>query len=190
MVLRQLGNAGSTDIFIAPVEADAAPGGAGIRLGKPEVLLGSPFTETRAALSPDGRWLAYASNETGRFEVSVRPFSPQGGGTGGRWQVSVAGGGGPLWSRDGRELLFRTLDGRVMAAAYTTQGGSFAPGKSRVWTEVRVVTVGFARSYDISPDGKRLAAVLLGDAEGEKLPTSLTVLLNFTDELRRRAGGR
>jgi len=188
LMLRKPGNVGSADILIAPLEADAAPGRAALRLGKPELLLGSPFVETQAAFSPDGRWFAYSSNETGRFEIYVRPFSPQGAGPGGQWQISSDGGNSPVWSRDGRELLFRARDGRVLAAAYTTQGASFTPGKIRVWTENRMQTTGFARNYDISPDGKRLAAVLMGDAEGAKPPTSLTVLLNFTDELRRRGG--
>ena len=92
-----------------------------------------------------------------------------------------------MWSRDGRELVFRALDGRVMAAACAAKGDSFAAGKPRVWTETRIRPSGAVASYDIAPDGKRLAAILADD--GEKLPTHLTVLLNFLDELRRKAPG-
>ena len=171
------------DIFTMPVEADPGPGALGIRLGKAELFLGTPFVEVHAVFSPDGRWLAYASNESGTLEVYVRSFP----GPGGRWQVSTGGGRWPLWSRDGRELLFETLDQRVMTVGYTTQGDSFAPGKPQVWTETRLRNAGLLSNYDLAPDGKRLAAFVADDADGEKLPTHLTFLLNFFDELRRKA---
>ena len=95
-----------------------------------------------------------------------------------------------MWSRDGRELLFQTLDRRVMAVGYTAKGDSFAVGKPRVWTETRLRgAVGTGSTYDLAPDGKRLAAFAGDDAGGEKLPTHLTFLLNFFDELRRKAPG-
>ena len=93
-----------------------------------------------------------------------------------------------MWSRDGRELLFRTLDWRVMAVSYTTKGDSFAAAKPRVWTETRL-RASISPNYDLAPDGKRLAAIVAEDAEEEKLPTHLTFLLNFFDELRRKAPG-
>jgi serine/threonine-protein kinase len=99
----------------------------------------------------------------------------------------MGGGSFPLWSRDGRELVYETLDGRVMAASYTAQGDSFAVGKPRVWSETRLQGFGVNSNYDLAPDGKRLAAILAGDEA-----THLTFLLNFFDELRRRApaGGK
>jgi len=147
LAFSQLGNGGSFDIFTAPVE-----GGPGVRLGKAELFLGTPFNELYPAFSPDGRWLAYESNETGTNEVYVRPYP----GPGGRWQISTGGGGFALWSRDGRELLFETLDWRVMAVSYTAKSDSFA-------------------------------AIIADDANGDKPITHLTSLLNFFDELRRRA---
>ena len=186
LAINQLGNGGSGDIFTLPVEADSGPGAPGIRLGKAELFLGTPFDEFQPAFSPDGRWLAHASNESGTFEVYVRPFLMPGGGPGGRWQVSTGGGRRPLWSRDGRELLFLAVDGRVMAAGYTAQGDTFAAAKPRVWTEARVRNVAFS-TYDIAPDGKRLAAILADEGEVEKLPANLTFLMNFGDELRRKA---
>ena len=176
------------DIFTMPVEADPGPGALGIRLGKAELFLETPFDEVHPIFSPDGHWLAYASIESGTHEVHVRPFP----GPGGRWQVSTDGGRWPLWSRDGRELLFETLDQRVMAVSCTAKGDSFAAAKPRVWTETRLRSTGvFNPNYDLAPDGKRLAALLADDANGEKLPTHLTFLLHFFDELRRRApGGR
>jgi eukaryotic-like serine/threonine-protein kinase len=113
-----------------------------------------------------------------------RPFP----GPGGRLQVSTGGGTFPLWFRDGRELLFEALGQRVMAASYTAKGDSFAAGKPRMWTETRLRDIGPNSNYDLAPDGKRLAAFLADEqANGEKPPTHLTFLLNFFDELRRRA---
>jgi Tol biopolymer transport system component len=183
------GNGGSFDIFTAPVEGDPGRGALGVRLGKPELFLGTPFAEGYSRFSPDGRWLAYQSNESGTFEVYVRPFP----GPGGRWQISMGGGLYPVWSRDGRELLFATLDQRVMAVGYSVSGDSFAAGKPRVWSGTRLLNVAGAQVYDLAPDGKRLAAILASDdASAQKLPTHLTFLLNFFDELRRRApaGGK
>jgi serine/threonine-protein kinase len=180
------------DIFTAPVEGDPGrgatlSGAAGVRLGKAELFVGTPFLEVLPAFSPDGRWLAYQSNESGTFEVYVRPFP----GPGGRWQISTGGGLFPVWSRDGRELLFETMDQRVMAVSYTvihqTGGDSFAAGKPHVWTEVRLRSLATPSNYDLAPDGKRLAAMLPDDASGDKPHTHLTFLLNFFDELRRRA---
>jgi hypothetical protein len=94
---------------------------------------------------------------------------------------------------DGRELLFQTLDGRVMAVGYSVKGDSFAARKPRVWSETRLSNGAGMPVYDLAPDGKRLAAILASDqAGGEKPPTHLTFLLNFFDELRRRApaGGK
>jgi dipeptidyl aminopeptidase/acylaminoacyl peptidase len=187
LAIHQPGNGGSFDIFTLPVEADSGPGAAGVRLGKAELFLGTPFNEFAAAFSPDGRWLAYHSNESGTQEVYARPFSLPGGGTGGRWQVSTGGGRIPLWSRNGRELLFVAPDRRVMAAGYTAQGDTFVAAKPRVWTEARVRGFGGFPAYDIAPDGKRLAAMVADEKAAEKLPTNLTVLVNFGDELRRKA---
>ena len=183
LAIFQDGNGDSPDIFTMPVEGDPGPGTLGVRLGKAELFLGTPFMEVYPAFSPDGRWLAYASDESGNSEVYVRPFP----GPGGRWQVSTGGGRFPLWSRDGRELLFETLDQHVMAVSYTAKGGSFAAGKPRVWTETRLRNAGLLPNYDLAPDGKRLAAMVAGDASSDKPPTHLTFLLNFFDELRRKA---
>ncbi len=193
----QVGNGGSPDIFTAPVEigpgrGDPArgatlPGSAGVRLGKAELFLGTPFAELYPAFSPDGRWLAYASNESGTYEVYVRPFP----GPGGRWQISTDGGVLPLWSRGapgaGRELIFKTLDDRVMAVSYNAKGDSFLAEKPRAWPGARLREIGSFSTYDLAPDGKRLAAFLAEDSNGDKPPTHLTFLLNFFDELRRRA---
>jgi Tol biopolymer transport system component/predicted Ser/Thr protein kinase len=168
----QFGNSGTKNIFTAPVEG-------GGQLGRAELFVASQFNEVFPAFSPDGRWLAYQSNESGTYEAYVRPFP----GPGGKWQVSTDGGYFPVWSHDGRELLFVTPDRRVMTVNYIAKGNSFAAGKPRMWSETRLRTTS---DYDLAPDGKRLAAILPPDAT-EKPPTHLTFLLNFFDELRHRA---
>ena len=182
LALAQTGSGGDENIFTMAVDVDPGPGSPGIRLGRAELFVGTPFIEMQPAFSPDGRWLAYLSNESGTREVYVRPFP----GPGGQWQASTGGGGRPVWTRDGRELLFLTPDGHVMAVSYIAKGDSFAVGKPRVWTEVRVRFNAVGPTYDLAPDGKHLAAFVAEDANGEKSPTHLTFLLNFFDELRRK----
>jgi serine/threonine-protein kinase len=186
LLIRQPGNAGSFDIFTMAVEADERPGSAGLRLGKEELFLETPFVEGNPRFSPDGQWIAYTSTESGNTEVYVRPASAPGDRPGGRWQVSTGGGLRPVWSPGGRELLYVTIEGRVMAAGYTAKGDTFEPGKPRLWTEIRLRNLANVPEFDIAPDGKRLAAMVADDKAGE-LPSSLTVLLNFGDEVRRKA---
>ncbi len=173
------GNDSGSDIFTLPVESDS-----GIRLGKPELFLGTPFTEASPAFSPDGRWIAYSSNESGIFEVYVRPFP----GPGGRWQISTGGGIFPVWSRRGHEMFFETTNrAHVMAVSYSATGGTFTAAKPRPWAAgVQLLGVSEA-NFDIAPDGKRIAAFVASEANEEKLPTHLTFLLNFYDELKRKA---
>jgi hypothetical protein len=94
-----------------------------------------------------------------------------------------------VWSHDGRELLFETPDLRVMVVSYSAKGDSFTPvGKPQVWPETRKRDLGASSNYDLAPDGKHLAALLADDdLNGGKGPTHLVFLLNFFDELRRRA---
>jgi hypothetical protein len=112
------------------------------------------------------------------------PFSPQGRTTGGKWQVSNAGGFAPVWSRTGRELYYQGPDARVQVAACTVKGDSFVSDKPRSWSEKRLANTGFFHGFDVAPDGKRLLALL--DAEDVKPETHLRILLNVDSELRRR----
>jgi hypothetical protein len=91
-----------------------------VRLGKGEPLRGTAFTEVLPAFSLDVRWLAYQSNESGIFQVYVRPFP----GPGGKWQVPADGGKFPRWSNDGREVPSESTDGRVMSASFTARATS------------------------------------------------------------------
>jgi eukaryotic-like serine/threonine-protein kinase len=171
---------GGTDLWTVLLESDSS----GLRAGKPEPYLQGPSVERHPVFSPDGRWLAYDSNESGTTQVYVRAFPDKGG----KWQISNGGGIYPLWSRGGRELFFRTDDNHIMVAAYTVKGDSFVADKARVWSEKRIANSGPAgTNYDLAPDGKRIAALMPADAPGaQTAPNQVIFLENFFDELRRR----
>ncbi|MBM3767761.1 MAG: hypothetical protein FJW32_20420 [Acidobacteria bacterium] len=179
----QSGASNTFDIFTMPVETESGRSDSGFKLGKAQLFLGTPFLEVYPAFSPDGRWLAYASNESGTQELYVRPFP----GPGGRWQVSTNGGRLPLWSRDGREILFQALDLSLMAASYRTNGNVFTPDKPRTWTDRLLRNTSFDRNFDLDPAGKRLVAFPAGEAGSATRPPRLTFLLGFFDEFRRKA---
>jgi Tol biopolymer transport system component/predicted Ser/Thr protein kinase len=153
--------------------------------GKPELFLRTPLNETWPAFSPDGRWIAYTSLESGRPVVYVRAFPD----SGGKWQISPGGGRHAIWSRNGRELFYKSLDNRIMVATYTAKGDSFAADKPRLWSNTQILNTGpgIQWSMDLAPDGKRFAVFPIPEATGEqKGSVHVTVLLNFFDELRRR----
>ena len=132
--------------------------------------------------SPDGRWLAYMSNDSGAYQVYVEAFPHKGA----KRQVSIDRGGYPAWSRSGNELFFWGLgrDGPLMVASYRTRGDAFVPDQPRVYSK-KVVGFGTTRSYDPAPDGKHIVALAAADtAEGPH--DRVIFLLNFFDELRRR----
>jgi serine/threonine-protein kinase len=167
------------DIWTVSLEKDEA----GLRANAPEPFLRTMDDERHPAFSPDGRWLAYSSNESGTFQVYVKAFPDKGG----RLQVSNNGGLYPHWSRNGRELFFRTEDNRIMVVTYTTKGDSFAGGKPQPWSNKQLANVGITRNYDLAPDGKHIAALMPAEAPEDKKATNhVTLLLNFFDELRRR----
>jgi WD40-like Beta Propeller Repeat len=158
--------------------------------GKP-LFLRTPFEEVEPAFSPDGRWIAYSSDESGRREVYVRASSGSG-----KWPISTGGGWHPIWSRNGRELFYqasdtRTMqasDTRIMVTTYTAKADSFAPDKPRPWSNTPIFDPAPGSwNLDLAPDGKRFAVFPRPDATSEqKGSVHVTVLLNFFDELRRR----
>jgi len=175
------------EIWTATVEGDRDQGAPGVRLGKPELFLRSASSlsaQIEPVFSPDGRWLAYVSDETGTREVYVRPFP----GPGSRSQISTGGGMVPIWSRAARELFFLTPDRRIAVAGYTSTGDSFVASKPQVWSEKRLPEVPpFSFSIDLAPDGKRFAVVLFADGTAEPKPlTRVTILQNFFDEVNQR----
>jgi Tol biopolymer transport system component len=146
-------------------------------------LVQSPFTEQNGTVSPDGRWLAYEANDSGRFEIYVRPFPEV---NSGRWQVSTTGGTRPIWARSGQELVYVSSTGALMGVGLA-RGPSWA-----ATTPTLVVKEGYftnlnwwGRSYDISPDGQRFLMIKEGGVDGSAAPASIIVVQHWVEELKR-----
>jgi Tol biopolymer transport system component len=168
----------NVDLMILPMEGDDV---SGWRSGTPTVFVNSPFIEGGAMFSPDGRWIAYGSQESGRTEVYVRSF-PQ---PGGKWQISTGGGNLPTWSRTKRELFYGR-NGQIMVAAFEVEGDSFRSESPRLWSDGRYQTRGSNRMFDLHPDGQRFALAPVQTAIGAT-PDKAVFIFNFFDELRRIA---
>jgi Tol biopolymer transport system component len=143
-------------------------------------FLQTPFNEAVPRFSPDGRWLAYISDESGRYEIYVQSYP----GPGGKWQISTEGGTEPAWNGNGRELFYRNGD-KMMAVDITTQPG-FAAGTPRMLFEGRYERAPFpSTNYDVSPDGQRFL-MLKPNESADAAPTQINVVLNWFEELKRR----
>ena len=179
-------NRGATtwDLEILPVEGDALKGWTP---GKPTVFLNSPASEVSPQFSPDGRWIAYFSNEaTTNFDVYVRPFP----GPGGKWRVSMEGGIYPHWSATANELLFLGLSQPlIMVAPYAVVGDSPRLDKPRIWSPTGYRGIGLNKPYDVHPDGKRLALIAATDQAGI-VQDKVVFVFNFSEHLRTIAPGR
>ena len=166
------------DVKILEMEGDEA---SGWTPGTTTAFVEDPFVEMFSAFSPDGRFLAYSSNESGRFEVYVRPFP----GPGGKWQVSADGGLWPTWSKTRPELLYGTAGGEIMMASYAAGEDSFRSERPVPWSDVHFEWLGAETgSFDLHPDGERVALRLAVDESGDA-PDSVVVVCNCFDELRR-----
>lgn len=161
-----------TDLWVLPLTGER----------KPFAVLQSSFDEIEGQFSPDGRWLAYASNESGRYEIYIRTF-PE---AGGQWQISVAGGVQPRWRRDGRELFYVAPDTRLMAVPIrlapdkqTLEAGApVALFPTRLATGGNIATaLSLARAqYAVAPDGRFLMNIAADDV----VTSPITVVLNWT----------
>jgi serine/threonine-protein kinase len=149
------------------------------RDGEAKPRVETVFAERSPTVSPDGRWLAYHSNESGRVELYVRPYPPPGG----RERVSSNGGRSAVWSRDGRELFYLEGD-RLMAVSIDTAAG-FKASAPRMLFDGYVVS-GSGTNYDVSSDGQRFVMVQRGPEaallEGRR---PLRLVLNWFEELNR-----
>ena len=161
----------SWDLWMLPLDGDR----------KPFVFVKTKFDERRASFSPDGHWVAYQSNESGRFEAYVRPFP----GPGGQQLISTAGGMSPRWARDGKEIFYIEPDGTLMATPVAIKGPLFEPG--RPITLFRTKILGFGTdpngglNYDVSRDGRFLINSVLDDSAA----SPITLLVNWTPERQR-----
>ena len=148
----------------------------GDQVGEASPFLKTDFNEFDAKFSPNGKWIAYVSDESGGNEVYVRPYA----GPGGKTTISTDGGIEPLWSRDGRELFFRNGD-QMLAAAILSSESEFRAGRTRVLFEGRYeVSPVPATNYDVSLDGKRFVMVKV---EQSDVPDHFRLVQNFLSEL-------
>jgi len=145
---------------------------------KAEPWLDSSFTERTARFSPDGKWISYDSDESGRMEVYVRGFSPPGG----KWRVSSDGGGSSVWSKDGKELFYLSPDSRVMSVA-VGQGTAFEGGAPVPLFRIpgELLNLSVVTQYDVSPDGQRFLMNLNTPTQGQKM---ITLVSNWTSLLQ------
>jgi eukaryotic-like serine/threonine-protein kinase len=149
---------------------------------KPRPLVQTAFVERSGRFSPDGRWVAYQSNESGRGEIYVIPFASEGG----KWQISTAGGDDPKWRRDGRELFY-VSGNRLMAAEVSANGTAFRVGSVRPLFEARFRTqpylaFGPGSVFDVTADGQRFLANVTADTE--QAPPPITVITNWMATLK------
>jgi serine/threonine protein kinase/Tol biopolymer transport system component len=156
------------DIWVLPLEGER----------KPVQLLATEFNEGNASFSPDMRWIAYQSNETGRAEVYVRPFTASGPALGqGKWQVSKDGAGIPKWRADGKELIF-TGRTKMMAVEVNGSGAALQLG-----TPQELFTLQVAYGWDVTADGKKLLA-LVSPGQQQSTATPITVVLNWQADIK------
>jgi dipeptidyl aminopeptidase/acylaminoacyl peptidase len=151
----------------------------------PVPLAASEFTELHPAISPDGRWLAYTSNESGANEVYVRPFPAT---SGGRWQVSTVGGNQPQWSRDGRELFFASADGSLVAAQVRTAQAFEVTELRTLFATGGFTGDAFHQSFEVLPDGRGF--VFLRERRSGQASSAPAIVYaeNWFADLRARVG--
>jgi serine/threonine protein kinase len=155
------------DVWALPLEGDR----------KATPVLSAPFAEDQAQLSPDGRWIAYRSYESGRYEVYVQSFPP----SGGKWQISTAGGNEPQWRRDGKELFYTAPGNKLMAVEVRAGGALLEAGIPKELFEFRGGPV-FRNRYAVAGNGERFLVVAL-DEQTSSAP--ITVVLNWQAGPRR-----
>lgn len=147
---------------------------------KSQAFLQTPFGEGAPVFSPDGRWLVYESDESGRPEIYVQPYP----GPGGKWQISTEGGTEPVWNPSGRELLYRQGN-KMMAVDVATQP-AFSAGKPRMLFEGQYApsATSSSRNFDVSSDGQRF--LMVKTLEQEQPISQINVVLNWFEELKEK----
>jgi len=145
---------------------------------KPFLYLNGPYVSTGGQVSPDGHWLAYVTNETGRMEVYVSSF-PQ---AKGKWQVSYTGGQTPRWRKNGRELFYCRADGALMVAEVMPGKDSFGVSSVQQVSERRISQSIYTAPYDVFPDGQR---IIMAAVKPQAIHAPLTLITNWTSELKK-----
>jgi serine/threonine-protein kinase len=146
-------------------------------------LLNGSYNESNAEVSPNGRWLAYQSDESGSSEIYVRPFPNV---VDSRVKISTSGGTRPAWARSGRELFYIEPDGTMVAVPVEANAGnSFVPGAPVSLFKGPYFSVQAGRSYDVAPDGGRFLMIRSLTATTDSSPPQLRVVLNWVEELKR-----
>ena len=180
LAFRQQNPGTGSDILTLPIEGNEK---SGWKLGEPKPFVNSTSIELEPSFSPDGRWLAYMSNESGSYEVYVRPFP----GPGGKWQISTGGGLYPKWSRNGKELFYRTEDSKIAVVTYTASVNYFHANKPQLWSPGQFTERGLGFSnFDLHPDGKRFAVLKAPGTEQAAAVNKVSFIFNFSDEIRRK----
>jgi Tol biopolymer transport system component len=164
------------DLMILSMEVS----GSGWKAEAPQRVLGKIAQRPGAVFSPDGRWLAYTSNESGRSEVFVRSFP----GPDTRWHVSTSGGGAPTWSRRRNELFYVSPDSHLMVVSYRIEGGTFRANPPQKWSERSINGRPGPRPFDLHPDGDRV--VVGADLASGTTVDKVVLVSNLFDEVRRR----
>jgi eukaryotic-like serine/threonine-protein kinase len=179
-LLYALVNRTTVDLWVLPMTGKPSE-------AKPMPYLTSHFNQLQARFSPDGRWVAYESNESGKNEVYVRPFTPGGKSLAGdgKWMISNGNGMEPRWRRDGKQILYWNSTGKLMAVDVDTSGSSVKPGVPMPLFDLPIGgpgTGGLTNLWDLTPDGSEI----LASTEVDSAATApITVVLNWRSALRK-----
>jgi Tol biopolymer transport system component len=172
LLYREVNPGTGRDLMAIPLQGDK----------KPIAVVNTPFQESTGAISPDGRWVAFASNDSGHNELYIQAFPGGGDGTKGRWQVSNGGAYEVKWKGDGKELYYESLDGKIMAAAIQAGAQEIRAETPRVLFAADFQTTSL-HEFDVTPDGQRFLLIL--SSRTQVRSEHLTVVSNWQAALRK-----
>jgi Tol biopolymer transport system component len=155
-----------SDVWVVPMTGDR----------KPFPFLQTEYSESNARFSPDMKWIAYQSDESGPNQIYVRPFP----GPGAKWQISTSGGTRPSWDRNGKEIFYLN-GGKILSAEVNGNGSTFETGKVKLYFDPS--SIGGTLVRDISGDGQ---SILLEIPRGLRTSTPLTIVVNWDAELKKK----